>query len=79
MKKRVLPILLSLCLMASMLPTALAVDTDTPSVVGMTIMGETAQVDGPALKTTIPSEKSVTLDGTALVASEAVDFQVPRP
>ena len=76
MKKRVLPILLSLCLMASMLPTALAVDTDTPSVVGMTIMGETAQVDGPALKTTIPSEKSVTLDGTALVASEAVDFQV---
>lgn len=76
MKKRVLPILLSLCLMASMLPTALAVDTDTPSVVGMTIMGETAQVDGPALKTTIPSETSVTLDGTALVASEAVDFQV---
>lgn len=76
MKKRVLPILLSLCLMASMLPTALAADTDTPSVVGMTIMGETAQVDGPALKTTIPSEKSVTLDGTALVASEAVDFQV---
>ena len=47
-----------------------------PSAIGMTVMGEAAQPDGPALKTTIGNGTPVSLDGISLVASEAVDFQV---
>ena len=78
MKKRVLPILLSLCLMASMLPTALAVDTDTPSAEQISISAEgsstpmTSVPDGQALRMDIPNDVVLDLGSIGMVTTEAV-------
>ena len=76
MNKRLLSSALALCMVGSMLPAAAMAAETGPSAIGMTVMGEAAQPDGPALKTTIGNGTPVSLDGTSLVASEAVDFQV---
>ena len=76
MNKRILSSALALCMVGSMLPAAALAAEAGPSAIGMTVMGEAAQPDGPALKTTIGNGTPVSLDGISLVASEAVDFQV---
>lgn len=76
MNKRLLSSALALCMVGSMLPAAALAAEAGPSAIGMTVMGEAAQPDGPALKTTIGNGTLVSLDGISLVASEAVDFQV---
>ena len=76
MNKRILSSVLALCMVGSMLPAAALAAETGPSAIGMTVMGEAAQPDGPALKTTIGNDTPVSLDGISLVASEAVDFQV---
>ena len=76
MNKRILSSALALCMVGSMLPAAALAAEAGPSAIGMTVMGEAAQPDGPALKTTIGNGTLVSLDGISLVASEAVDFQV---
>lgn len=76
MNKRLLSSALALCMVGSMLPAAALAAETGPSAIGMTVMGEAAQPDGPALKTTIGNGTLVSLDGISLVASEAVDFQV---
>ena len=76
MNKRLLSSALALCMVGSMLPAAALAAETGPSAIGMTVMGEAAQPDGPALKTTIGNGTPVSLDGISLVASEAVDFQV---
>lgn len=76
MNKRILSSALALCMVGSMLPAAALAAETGPSAIGMTVMGEAAQPDGPALKTTIGNGTPVSLDGISLVASEAVDFQV---
>ena len=76
MNKRLLSSALALCMVGSMLPAAALAAEAGPSAIGMTVMGEAAQPDGPALKTTIGNGTPVSLDGISLVASEAVDFQV---
>ena len=76
MNKRILSSVLALCMVGSMLPAAALAAETGPSAIGMTVMGEAAQPDGPALKTTIGNGTPVSLDGISLVASEAVDFQV---
>ena len=78
MKKRVLPILLSLCLMASMLPTALAVDTDTPSAEQISISAEgsstpmTSVPDGQALRMDIPNDVVLDLGSIGMTTNMAV-------
>lgn len=76
MNKRILSSALALCMVGSMLPAAALAAEAGPSAIGMTVMGEAAQPDGPALKTSIGNGTPVSLDGISLVASEAVDFQV---
>ena len=78
MKKRVLPILLSLCLMASMLPTALAADTDTPSAEQISISAEgsstpmTSVPDGQALRMDIPNDVVLDLGSIGMTTNMAV-------
>ena len=76
MNKRLLSSALALCMVGSMLPAAALAAETGPSAIGMTVMGEAAQPDGPALKTTIGNDTPVSFNGISLVASEAVDFQV---
>ena len=76
MNKRILSSVLALCMVGSMLPAAALAAETGPSAIGMTVMGEAAQPDGPALKTTIGNDTPVSLDGISLVAREAVNFQV---